>query len=270
MRYAYHFEFCERPEMPEWLRGDLFLSLGFIQDLFGLRRILDETVPSLVLNCGAKRVIELGCGSGQGLARVAHALPHLPMLATDVYPHPQLWAEALKGQKAVTWSERSVGFDDFDQVLSDDLLQGSVLLLMAAFHHAPPARARKFLERAARCGSSIIIVEPLERTALGVLLGASAALPALVYPIRALVLGHQHGLPARVIAWLRLAVFHWVIPLIPLILFHDGVVSAFRQRTTPDWLELTQGLPFTLEARQGLGPFRNFSAVLLSNRSGQA
>lgn len=262
MRYAYHFEFCERPEMPEWFRGDLFLSLGFVQNSFGLGRVLAGEVPELINLSGARRVIELGCGSGEGLERVARARPQLPVLATDKYPHPQLWAERLAGLKHVRWCSRSVGFDDFDRVLGSAELKDSVLLLNATFHHANPNEARAFLERAARVGVSLVIVEPLARSLLGAVQGLAVALPALLFPLYNAFSG---GLLRGPAAWLRQAVLHWVLPLIPLTLAHDGVVSAFRQRTQLDWGELVEKLPFHVVSRQGLGPFKNFSAVLLKH-----
>ncbi|MBI3543396.1 MAG: hypothetical protein HY075_09015 [Deltaproteobacteria bacterium] len=263
MRYAYHFEFCERPELPEWLRGELFESLGWVQSSFGLERVLGATVPEFVLEARASRLIELGSGSGRGLASVAAGLDRkgarVPTLATDKYPQTELWRARFGGQAAevgVSWSERAVGFEDFDQCLAAETLAGSVLLLTAAFHHMDPVRARAFLERAADVRASVVVVEPLERSWVGALLGGLAGLPALAAPLSAA--------RARTLAgFLRTVLVHWLVPVVPLILSHDGVVSALRQRTPADWTALTADLPFERSDRLGLGLLQNFSAILL-------
>src|SRR5262245_35317920 len=117
MRYAYHFEFCERPELPEWLRGELFDSLGWVQAAFGLERVLGGLVPELVREAAARELIELGSGSGRGLATVAAGLAagETRVLATDKFPQLELWRERFVGPDArVSYFSEPVGFDDFD------------------------------------------------------------------------------------------------------------------------------------------------------------
>ncbi|MGK5085049.1 hypothetical protein WDW37_17305 [Bdellovibrionota bacterium FG-1] len=138
------------------------------------------------------------------------------------------------------------------------MLRGSIILLVTAFHHVSSANARDFLERSARAGASVLVVEPLDRNLKGIVLGGLLFLPALLFPIRTL-LRSWPGLGR----WMRLAAFHWVIPLIPFFLSHDGIVSARRQRTSDDWDALIHGLPYELIIRPNLGLMRNFSVVLL-------
>ena len=258
MRYAYHFEFCERPELPEWLRGDLLLSLAWTQNLFGLTNVLGTTVPEFLKKSGAHALVELGSGSGDGLVHVSRGLPlSFPILATDFFPHPALWQSRLGEIMGARWSTVKVGFDNFHEVLAAERLEGSALLMTTAFHHIPPDAARRFLENAAAVGAHVIVVEPLERTMLGVFLGGATGLPALVFPLLARGVGFFRRL--------RMAVFHWAVPLIPAFLSHDGVVSSLRQRTHSDWQELLSGLPFELDVRKNLGILGNFSVLLLKN-----
>lgn len=264
MRYAYYFEFCEHSEMPEWLRGDLFLSLAWLQGAFGLKQILTSVVPKLIGLSGAKRLIELGSGSGDGLVCVADGMSQdsancaFEMIATDKYPHVVIWNSKLANYSSVSWSEQPVGFEDFEQVLGGQVLKDGIILLVSAFHHMSPATAREFLERAAKSGASVLVIEPLERNLKGLILGGLTFVPALLFPIQ--VLRKNRPSFGR---WIRLAVFHWIVPLIPFFLFHDGIVSAYRQRTSEDWDTLTLGLPFRTIARTKLGLMGNFSAILL-------
>lgn len=261
MRYAYHFEFCERPELPAWFRGDLLCSLAWMQNLFGLARILEHDVPELLAECGARRCVELGSGSGEGLARVATALRSpLECVATDKFPQHALWRarlSSLPNARAIEWP---VTFEDFDSRLEAGLLDGAALLFVTAFHHLPGDRARSFLERAAARGAHVLVIEPLHRTFAQALLGALAGWPTVLFPLLARGLG-----PAL---RLRAALLHWVFPIIPLFIGHDGVVSALRQRTRAEWDMLTAGLPYSCRARERLGLFGSFSAVLLRHHGG--
>ena len=254
MRYAYHFEFCERPEMPEWLRGDLFLSLAWVQKKFGLQAILISTLPKILKSLNPTKLIELGAGSGDSLAELAK-VSDLSMLATDKYPQLDLWEKKLEGFKNVDWSEEQIGFEDFTVTLKRELVTGSVLMLTSAFHHIADRDAADFLEKAANAGCHVLIVEPLPRTLVGVLLGALTGAPALLFPLWA----------PEVSLWrkLRIVALHWFFPLIPFILSHDGIVSALRQRTRADWVRLTQGLKFEPVVQEGLGIFSNFAVTLL-------
>lgn len=256
MRYAYHFEFCERAELPEWLRADLFGSLAWVQKSVGLAGILRRDIPKILEKTNSKRLIELGCGSGDGLSTIASALreSQMPVIATDKFPNVEMWKARLSQFSLARWYDRSVSFEDFDQKISKQDLTESAVLLTAAFHHMTPESARGFLERAAGAGVQVIVVEPLSRSLWGAVLGGLAFLPALLAPVVLKNLSFARRL--------RIAAFHWVLPIIPVLIGHDGVVSSFRQRQTPDWEKLIVGLPFKLEIRENLGFFRNFSVVV--------
>lgn len=262
MRYAFFFEFCEREWLPEWLRADLFLSLSWVQDAFGLKRVLSETVPRFVRESGARRVVELGSGSGEGLRLVAQGLLHekITLLATDKFPNPKAWRKRLNG--VASYVEHPICFEDFSRTLVFAEDQSSVIFLSAAFHHIPPQKVRRFLEDCARINASVLIVEPLERRFRDMFLASLLFLPALVTPIALRKISFLRRL--------RLVALHWVMPVIPLILAHDGVVSALRQRTRNDLEKLTKSLPYEMITENGLGVFGTYSVVLLrlvSNRT---
>jgi hypothetical protein len=261
--YAYHFEFCERPGLPEWLRGDLFSTLAWVQDSFGLGRVLAGEAAKCVASSGARRVIELGSGSGDGLRRLASGLPGgIEVVATDIFPRPAEWRERLAGVPGARWIETPVSFDDFETRIGKDELAGAVVLFVAAFHHVPKDKAGEMLKRLASHHSHVLIVEPLGRDLKGLILGALCGIPTLIYPL----LARGVSLARR----LRLVLFHICLPVIPLFLCHDGAVSAFRQRRRRDWEELLKGTPYDLVDRPSLGWLRNFSVTMLVHRGQNA
>jgi hypothetical protein len=246
------FEFCERPEMPEWLRGDLFLVLSGIQNAFGLRRVLAQDLP---LGPFKTKIIELGAGSGESLELLARALPNHVFLATDKFPSLAAWQRRFAGIPQIAYEPRSVGFEDFDQVLQASDLQGSTLLLVAAFHHMNEATAQSFLKRAHSAKSNVLIVEPLSRSLKGVLLGFGSGLVALTAPVFLCGI----SIPKRI----RLTFMTWCFPLIPFFISHDGVVSALRQRTPDEIKEMVRELTYQMTVVSDLGLLKNYSAILL-------
>lgn len=264
MGRIHYFELCERPELPEWLRSDLFATLGWVQGAFGLKAIFRTKVASLLAGAGARKVIELGCGSGEGLIELARGVRELPsrpaieFWATDKFPRPDYWRSRFVGVPELNVYEPSVGFEDFDRTAAPLGLENAVLVLSAVFHHVPEHEARALLERAARTGAQVVIVEPLSRSLWGVFVGATVFFPTLLFPL----LGPHRGILSR----LRAVLDHWVVPLVPLILAHDGVISALRQRTRPEFEALCQGLPLVPEFSANLGVLANFSIVFFKQR----
>jgi hypothetical protein len=258
LAYRYHFELCERPELPGWFRQDIFASLGWIQSTFGLKGVLENTVPEIVQAACANKIFELGSGSGDGIAHVARSVgPDVEVMATDLFPNPDMWRERLSGISNASYCDQPVSFENYHEVLDRHQLGGNIVLLVAAFHHVPTDQARVFLERAAQKKAHVLIIEPLSRTAKGLALGGLAAIPSFAAPFAA------KNLPMK--QRLRSFAMHWLLPLIPLSLMHDGMISALRQRTTDEMKELAKGLPFELESRTQLGPFRNYTTVLFCN-----
>lgn len=273
MRYAYHFEFCERPELPDWIRGDVFSTLAFVQMSFGLKDVLRGSVPVRVRELAARRLVELGSGDGSGLALVAGALAgtKAKLVASDKYPQSARWRETLHGFANVHFLDEPLGFEELERIFIEGAEQecgrtgSTALLLSCAFHHMSKNAARAFLERAAACRAHVIVVEPLSRGLAGLMLGGASGLAALIYPLFVRV--ERRGMSSFFL-WLRLVLATWIIPVIPFVLSHDGVVSALRQRTRQEWLDLIHDLPFDFEIDERLGFFKNFSVVRLKALGG--
>ncbi|MEW6056081.1 MAG: hypothetical protein AB1540_05650 [Bdellovibrionota bacterium] len=270
MRYVYHFEFCERPEMPEWLRGDFFRSLGWLQKSFGLHQVLKKNVAQILEELSVAQVIELGSGSGEALVALSQGVQNreVRFFATDRFPKVGLWERCFSSHKQIEFITSPVSFESVGSGLKSSRelpsqdkgthiknLPNAALLLISTLHHADPKQTRLFFEQVAGLKMSIVIVEPLERNIRGALLGLFAGVPSLLVPL------FFKGIAVK--ERLRFFFLHWIIPVVPFVLSHDGLVSALRQRREVEWRELTQGLPYQLHFQDRLGPLRNFSVLTL-------
>ncbi|HEY6445015.1 MAG TPA: hypothetical protein VIY53_01040 [Acidobacteriaceae bacterium] len=102
--------------------------------------------------------------------------------------------------------------------------------IFSSFHHFNPPEARAMLEDAFRQREGIAIFEAARR---------DAATMALLIGVP--VLGWRTAVAARPVRWNRL---FWtcVVPVVPLVLWIDGILSCLRSYSLDDMRELTEGL----------------------------
>ena len=182
-----------------------------------------------IRDCGAQRVVDL-CSGGGGpwlsagwRAALVHHAP-LTVVLTDKFPSDVLPARLGK-DSALSSVDFSV-----DAVQVPEALRG-FRTIFSSFHHFPDRVAREVLGDAVRCGDGFAMAEVTSRT-----LRAFATI--CLMPIFAWVLTPR----IRPFRWSRL-LLTYLVPLIPLVVLWDGLVSCCRTRTPEELLDLTRGLP---------------------------
>jgi hypothetical protein len=103
--------------------------------------------------------------------------------------------------------------------------------IFSSFHHFPDPLACAVLEDAVRAREGFAMAEVTSRTVL-------ACATMFLMPLFALILTPR----MRPFRWSRL-LLTYLIPLIPFVVFWDGLVSCFRTRTPEELLRLTTGFP---------------------------
>ena len=215
------FEFCERADVPRWIRESIVEILGM-----GLRasHVFQPVAPVFHALCqliGANEVLDLGSGSGepaallieelrrQGLAAprftLSDILPNLPALRKTASQHPKqlriitepLDATAIPGQ--------------FNQPLRT---------IINTFHHFPPPLAYKILADAIQKQRAIFIMESSTRR----LHNSWGLLPGLFRSY------WQNPVCAAQDRFLK-AFFSYVVPLIGICFTWDSFVSLARLYT---------------------------------------
>ncbi len=217
------FEVEDWPWLPSLLRDMMTEYLHWVMDVTGPYDPAATRIAALLRATDGRRVVDLASG-GAGpwprlLPRVTAALGAEPQVTlTDLHPNVRAFTRiehlthgAIRGHRVPV---------DATRVPAE--LDG-LRTMFTGLHHLPPDGVRALMRDAAACEQPFAAFELTRRTPLGVLtMVASLALVLVSAPfIR----------PFR----LERLVLTWLVPILPLVIVWDGVVSALRTYT-PDEL----------------------------------
>lgn len=184
-------------------------------------------------------IIDLGAGGGGPWRALSRELgEQVRVTLTDAFPNlPAFHALERESQGRIQGEPTPMAADEIPREM-----QG-VRTLFSAFHHLAPGAALRLLRRTVRAGHAIAIFEATKRDPVAILL-------TLLTPLLVLLMT-----PAiRPFRWSRL-VFTYLIPVIPLVVLFDGVVSCLRTYTPEELLALGHAAaPSGVRWRAGLLP----------------
>lgn len=206
--------------------------------------ILSETLKTM----NAPIVLDIGSGSGGGMGAlhtaIAEEIPLLQTQLSDLYPQPKTWKRLCEEHPGLTAIPESV---DALDIPSHHLGMRTFFL---SFHHFSPEKARQILANAARDRTPIAIVEGQDRSLVS-LLGM------LFSPITLFLVTPQIT-PLE--GW-RL-VFTYVIPILPLVVMWDGVLSCLRTYSVSELRALIATLPDGSDMDWKVGRVRSGPIIL--------
>ncbi|MFI5316185.1 MAG: class I SAM-dependent methyltransferase [Myxococcota bacterium] len=220
----FHFiEVADQSWCPRFLRDGL---TDYLRHAESVMRPYDPVLPRLqdaLARCGDERVLDLCSGAGG---------PWVPLLAawektgggpieirlSDQRTSPEAWARAAQSSGGIIRPHP----EPIDARAVPKNLAG-FRTLFAAFHHFRPDEAREIVRDAVRNRRGIAILEVTQRTPLAVLLACFSWLFVMI-----LTPGIR---PVRV----SRLVFTYLVPLIPLLVTFDGVVSCLRSYTVDEF-----------------------------------
>lgn len=218
------FEFEDQAWFPDFLRN---YGTDFLQFLSNKTKMYRPIVPLLVkLLKGQKKaqIADLGSGGGGGLIwlnkEILHSIPDLEILLTDLYPNLKAFQYT---QKQANNFEYYPGSVDAREVPSK--LEG-IRTLFLSFHHFKPKDAIQTLQNAVDAGKDIAKFEAQERS-------LPSILAMLFSPITVLLTTPF----IRPFSWGRI-LFTYLIPIVPLFVLWDGVVSSLRTYSVSEMNEL--------------------------------
>jgi len=226
------FEFEDLPWFPQVVRECMTDFLSFL----GRRgsvvyRDFSARLAHAVDVTGDDTIVDLCSGGGGPALAIAElvrqgATRQVRVVLTDLYPNlPRLERARAEGHGKVEYSPAPV-----DATAVPSSLPG-FRLICNAFHHLRPAAAKKCLSDAVAQRQGIAVVELVNRSAssvLGVTLGM-AAVPAVTPFIR----------PLR----LTRLLLTYLLPIVPLCTWWDGVVSCLRAYEPEELEQLVSRLP---------------------------
>lgn len=239
MRRRQLFEVHDQAWVPSPIRESVVEILGTTLRWGGIARALVPILNGFFVRTSVNEVLELCSGSGATVQTLlterkateptsADTAARPRFVLTDLCPAVPEWAELCKEFPGeIRYVPHSV---DATAIEPDAGCQQSWLILNA-FHHFPPELARAILAAADRSSHGILIAENFGRNPLATLACGVVAVPA-----------------ALATPWLtrrrRLAKAFWtyVVPIIPLAVAWDGVVSALRMYEPDELMEMTRRL----------------------------
>ena len=222
MMRIHWFEIHEQGWVPESLRSATTDYLAHVEDV---GKVYDPVIPVLaeaITRSGAGRVVDLCSGGAgpwgrlQGLVSEAMGTP-LTVLLTDLNPNRQAF-EHLAGKlgDSIQFVDTPVNVLDVPEELD------GFRTLFSSFHHFRPRECVQILEDAVAKGEGIALVEVTHRSLLGIL-------PMLIVPLIVLLVTPF----IRPFRWSRLF-WTYLVPLAPLIIVVDGMVSCLRTYTVDE------------------------------------
>jgi len=240
------FELEDLAWFPRTIRDFATDYLHFMEEHFALHKPVVPLLRDLIARSGATQIVDL-CSGGGGPARAIYESPlaagfKVRIILTAKFPNTQAFSRLA----ALYPDDISYRPDAIDATNVPRDLAG-LRTVFNAFHHFDPQAARAVLESAVGARQPIGIYEIPERRLL-------VMAPFLFTPLY-VALATPFIRPFR---WKRL-LFTYVIPLIPLTCWWDGLISAWRAYTVAELLELArdlQGYDWTagqVEIRKRLG-----------------
>lgn len=208
-------EIHEQPWFPSWLRDQVTEAMQ--QGMHALK-IYSTVAPMLhrtLATTGGQDILDICSGGGGPWPHLAETLGadlrDLQVRLTDRNPN----LEAFESLRAASRNRIVFCCEPVDAREVPREWSG-MRTIFSSFHHFPPADAAAVLQDAVDAGSPIAIFEVTGRTPGAILSMIPWALFALIY--------------TPLIRPFRLSRLLWtyIIPVIPMVLFFDGVVSCLR------------------------------------------
>lgn len=208
------FELEDQKWFPSFLRN---YGTDFLQFLSNKTKLYKPIVPILskfIKDTGFNQIIDLGSGGGGGLIWLNQELSktndEVKIMLTDFYPNIAAFEHTQKRTSNIDFLKTSV---DARHVSTE--LKG-IRTQFLSLHHFKPIEAKQILQNAVDAEAPIAIFEAQERSL--------ASVVAMLFSPISVLLTTPFIKPFN----LGRLLFTYLIPIVPLFVLWDGVVSSLR------------------------------------------
>ncbi len=225
MKRIHLFEFEDQSWFPAFLRNYGTDFLQFLSNKTKMYRPIIPVLTNLLDKSNTCQIIDLGSGGGGGFIWLNDELkndkvPNLKVVLTDYYPNITAFKHTQKQSSNFSFIPEPI---DAKNVPSN--LRG-LRTMFLSFHHFKEKDAIQILQNAVNSKESIAIFEAQERS-------FASILAMLFSPISVLF-----ATPFIKPFTLGRILFTYLIPIVPLFVLWDGVVSSFRTYSLKEMNEL--------------------------------
>jgi len=214
------FEFGDLDCIPKWYHFYLRSYLVLFYRLFGYYKLWIPSLTDFIRQTQANTLLEYCSGSGEVMKLIAAELKddefkHVDFILSDLKPQPE-FVEIINKHPESNGRFRYIT----DPVDATAILEGMDYprIFVNSFHHFTPAQVEKIMKYNLERGNEVIILEYVRNTPLGyisMLTGALSIFLTLPFVIK------LKDLPL-------MAFFTYVLPIFPLMVLWDGVVSCMH------------------------------------------
>lgn len=249
MRRIHLFEFEDQKWFPTFLRNYM---TDFLQFLSNKTKLYKPVVP--IIERGLKKshtnqIIDLGSGGGGGLIWLNMGLkknvPELKIVLTDFYPNISAFKHTKKQADNFEFIDYPV-----DARNVPDHLKG-LRTQFLSLHHFKPKEAKQILQNVIDTNSSIAVFEAQERSFPSIL--------AMVFSPLSVLFTTPFIRPFKV----ERIIFTYIIPLVPLFVLWDGVVSSLRTYSVKEMKVLVENLTGNENYEWEIGKVKSGFGVIL-------
>jgi len=222
------FEFEDQKWFPDFLRNYM---TDFLQYLSNKAKIYKPIVPIIkkgLNKSGTNQIIDLGSGGGGGLiwlnSELKKDIPGLKIVLTDYYPNILAFRLTKKKANNFEFIDKPIDARNVPKELNGLRTQ------FLSLHHFRKSDAIQILQNAIDTNNSIAIFEAQERSIPSIL--------AMIFSPISVLLTTPFIRPFK----LGRIIFTYLIPVVPLFVLWDGIVSSLRTYSVKEMNELVENL----------------------------
>ena len=222
------FEFEDQKWFPTFLRNYGTDFLQFLSNKTKMYKPVISVIGKGIKVSGTNQIIDLGSGGGGGLIWLNQELkkknPDLKILLTDYFPNISAFKHTQKQADNFDFIQTSVDARDVPKNLKGLRTQ------FLSLHHFKPVDAKKILQNAVNAKSPIAIFEAQERSAPSLIAMLFSPLTVLFATpfIKPFTLGR--------------IIFTYLIPIVPVFVLWDGLISSLRTYSVKEMDGLVKSL----------------------------
>jgi hypothetical protein len=230
MRRRQWFEIHDQPRFPNSLRDLVTDTLQTLWNFFGFYEPIVPRLRKALQEARTHQILDLCSGGGGPWPRLMRDFEDderfpVNICLTDKFPNPKAFERA-QGMSHTRVVFRAAPVDA--TCVPPDL--HGFRTIFSSFHHFPPDVARAILRDAVERQQGVGVFELPRRDWLTLLL--VSFIPVMAFALAPFI---------RPFRWSRL-LWTYLIPVVPFVVWFDGVVSCLRAYTPAELRNLTQGL----------------------------
>lgn len=243
------FEFEDQKWFPDFLRNYGTDFLQFLSNKTGMYKPVTPLIENILKSNNTSTIIDLGSGGGGGLIwlnrELKKEIPNLKIILTDYYPNFPAFEYTKKQSDNFEYYSKPV---DARNVPSE--LKG-LRTQFLSLHHFKPNDARQILQNAIDSKAPIAIFEAQERS--------FSSLLAMIFSPVSVLLTTPFIRPFKI----GRIIFTYFIPVVPLFVLWDGIVSSLRTYSVDEMKDLIKDLRNSETYNWQIGRVKSGPGVIL-------